>query len=485
MFRIVTLILIITIFAPASSKQSPGLTGMAEMLDVNQSKSGSEPTAQPTDLTFSDVTTYSFRVSHKHAIPKPDAYIVLRSKMQNITTLPVDGTTYSVGDAIGNARVVYIGSDSTFSSRGVVAGTRFYHSIFSFNGSAGSEDYLQATPLNGYVDTPPNMIGDYYAGINSNNSGFLEQLQDRIRPHTSFPYASYTNVMINGFEAQDTTGGQKVVYCVYSGYAHVYNEPFGWIGSPGGTLSREHTFAHSWFPTHPSNTGVEYSDFYNLFPTHQNNANNRRSNHPLGIVQNVTYQFMDGKLGADSQGNTVYEPKDRHKGDAARAMFYMVTRYHNWDGNQWFLPAQQSQDVLKMWHFTDPPDAWEIARNDFIHSRQGNRNPFIDSIHFALKIDFRTMQSLSANDFEKPGFRFSIFPNPAGDIIFITIESDKSQTLDFNLYDLNGNRLKYYNKSVTAGKTNLKLELSDVPPGTYLLSAFSGTFHYAIRIIRF
>jgi hypothetical protein len=30
------------------------------------------------------------------------------------------------------------------------------------------------------------------------------------------------------------------------------------------------------------------------------------------------------------------------------------------------------------WHFADPPDAQEQARNDVIYSFQGNRNPFID-----------------------------------------------------------------------------------------------------------
>ncbi|MEZ6021014.1 MAG: endonuclease [Planctomycetota bacterium] len=35
-------------------------------------------------------------------------------------------------------------------------------------------------------------------------------------------------------------------------------------------------------------------------------------------------------------------------------------------------------DVLLQWHAQDPPDAWEMARNDIVYSYQGNRNPFID-----------------------------------------------------------------------------------------------------------
>jgi len=484
MFRSCCLVLITIPAYSGFSMQLHGNKASAPESKPSNTASNTEPLAQPTSLTFVDVKTYHYKATFKHANPKPGGYIVLRSKTHVVNGVPVDGTTYSVGDVIGNARVVYKGSDSTFTPRGIVAGTRFHHSVFSFNGSVGSENYLQASPLTGFVDTPANMIGNFYEGINSNSSGFLEQLQLRIRPHTSFPYASYINVMINGFEAQDTTGGQKVVYCVYSGYAHVYNEPFGWIGSPGGTLSREHTFAHSWYPTHPSNSGIEYSDFYNLFPTHQNNVNNRRSNHPLGIVQNVTYQFMDGKLGTDALGNTVYEPRDAQKGDAARALFYMVTRYHNWDGNQWFLPAQQNQDVLKLWHFTDPPDPWEIARNDYIHSHQNNRNPFVDSIHFALKIDFHTMQSLSIHDIERHRLRFYIYPNPANNELFITVESPVNSTVLLKLYDLHGILILSSEHQVAPKITNTSLNLNNVPQGSYILQFLSGNESYSTPIIR-
>lgn len=34
--------------------------------------------------------------------------------------------------------------------------------------------------------------------------------------------------------------------------------------------------------------------------------------------------------------------------------------------------------VLLQWHQQDPPDAWELHRNDVVASFQGNRNPFID-----------------------------------------------------------------------------------------------------------
>jgi len=87
-----------------------------------------------------------------------------------------------------------------------------------------------------------------------------------------------------------------------------------------------------------------------------------------------------------SLGNFVFEPRDEHKGNAARAIFYMCAAYNGVTGNAWVLPNpvsafvnySQEQDVLKKWHWQDPVDEKEIARNDYIESLQNNRNPFID-----------------------------------------------------------------------------------------------------------
>lgn len=106
-----------------------------------------EPIAQPSNLTFSNVKTYTYDATFNNADPQPDFYIVLRSIEQPVVAVPADGETYFAGDAIGNSRVVFIGSDAEFSPRGVRAGTTFFHSVFSFNGSDGNKNYLQTKPF--------------------------------------------------------------------------------------------------------------------------------------------------------------------------------------------------------------------------------------------------------------------------------------------------------------------------------------------------
>ncbi|MBE0663060.1 MAG: endonuclease [Bacteroidales bacterium] len=479
-----TAVLLLSLIAAIMMAQTPSKSISKVEKKIGSGKAlASEPNAQPANLTFSNVKTYTYDAAFSNADPQPDFYIVLRSIGQAVVAVPADGETYFVGDAIGNARVVFIGSDAEFSPRGVLAGTTFYHSVFSFNGSDGTENYLQENPLTGYTTTPENMIGDFYEGINSKSEFFIEELQNRIRPHNSFAYGDYVNIMINGFEYQDTTGGQKVVYCVYTGYAHVYDDPFGWIGSPGGTLSREHTFPFSWFP-HNSESAPEYSDYYHLFPVHQNNANNRRSNLPLGVVQNVTYQFLDGKRGTDAQGNIVYEPRDSQKGNAARAMFYMVTRYDNTNGYQWQLPPQQNQEILKLWHFSDPPDAREIARNDYISSRQGNRNPFIDSMHFASKIDFQSMEWLSVDQITSAGFKMSIFPNPVMDHMIIEMLVVRPGEIKIKLFTLEGKPVDFQDTTLSAGINTTVVNYSDLPAGIYILTTVFGDQSYSLKLMK-
>lgn len=242
----------------------------------------------------------------------------------------------------------------------------------------------------------------YYDSINVANPTFVTDLKERIRRnYTKVSYDQFDETNVANYASRDTSGGKRAVTCVYSGFIQVYTPPFAW--TPTTSMSREHTWCHSWMPTYSSTSGNEYSDQHHLFPTHQNGANGVRSNHPLGIVATVTSSFLEGKYGQDANMNNVYEPRDAHKGDAARAILYMALRYDGVNGNSWnfnwlnsvrlpFLnEAPQDINTLIQWHQNDPPDAWEIGRNDYIYSIQNNRNPFIDHPEYVNYIDFNDM----------------------------------------------------------------------------------------------
>ena len=248
----------------------------------------------------------------------------------------------------------------------------------------------------------------YYDGIDTSKSTIVTDLHNLIYPHTRITYDNFDETNIANFASRDTTGGQKAVNCVYTGFIYVYTPPFTWT-----VFSREHTWCQSWMPT-VNISGFtnrrEYSDQFHIFPVHQDYANVRRSNHPLGTVKTVSYQYMEGKLGTDSLGHTVYEPRDAQKGDAARALMYMAVCYNGVDGYDWTfhhlntvtLPdslseAPQDVNLLVQWTKRDPPDTWELARNEYVYGIQGNRNPFVDHPEYVDVINFNTLTKKTAD----------------------------------------------------------------------------------------
>ena len=42
------------------------------------------------------------------------------------------------------------------------------------------------------------------------------------------------------------------------------------------------------------------------------------------------------------------------------------------------MPQRTTLTLLRDWHWSDPPDAEDLRRNDEIERLQGNRNLFVD-----------------------------------------------------------------------------------------------------------
>ncbi len=149
-------------------------------------------------------------------------------------------------------------------------------------------------------------------------------------------------------------------------------------------------------------------------------ANNIHSNYFYGYVDTSSsytdcgskYSYTSGNLLGKSKtvgGSTnVFEPQDSDKGDIARAIFYMVSRYNYLSGSDsdgidsdnpnlaltqnlsdWSLNSFNSTTTTKgymgimtdllAWHHADPVDQYEIHRNNLLYiNYTNNRNPFID-----------------------------------------------------------------------------------------------------------
>lgn len=149
-----------------------------------------------------------------------------------------------------------------------------------------------------------------------------------------------------------------------------------WDG--GNTWSREHVWPNSRLAMQRvSNSDKNQgSDVHNLRAINPS-VNSSRSN------RYFTNGSAFGIVGSD-----MYYPGDTYKGDVARILFYMATRYANiltLRNTNIIDSAYTSEgavmgilDELLQWHIDDPVDQFEINRNNVIYSYQGNRNPFID-----------------------------------------------------------------------------------------------------------
>jgi Endonuclease I/Secretion system C-terminal sorting domain len=433
--------------------------------------SASEPTAQATSLSFSNILSYDMDVNYT-ASASAEHYLVIRNAASAVTSTPTDGNAYEAGEWIGGQRIVYVGDSLNFNTDYFVANTNYYYAVYAFNGQGGFENYLTTSPLTGNQLTPDGDIGSYYSGINSTSASFLTDLTTLINAHTQIWYSNYSYTLVPSFESRDTTNGQKLVECVYSGHNYIYDEPFAWNGSGvGGDLSREHTFCASWMPTYTNSSFdnmPEYSDLHNLFPVHFTGANAVRSNHPLGVVTTVTSSFLNAKYGTDASGSTAYEPQDKHKGDAARAIFYQMVCYNQSDGNDWTLPSSQDQTVLKTWNTQDPPSDWEIARNDYIDDIQSNRNPFIDHPEWVALIDFSTMTLVGIEEMDNASL--TIYPNPSvGNQFNMDVIMNTNDEITIEILDIRGTLVYSQEVSLNSGFNNVTVQYGNLPSGIYML----------------
>lgn len=108
-----------------------------------------EPGNPPADISFTSPTTTSVTVNFTApADPGADGYMILRRSGSSPTAVPVDATSYTTGDALGDATIVYIGNSTTFTDNGLEKSTLYFYDIFAYNGQEATINYL-ASPLEG------------------------------------------------------------------------------------------------------------------------------------------------------------------------------------------------------------------------------------------------------------------------------------------------------------------------------------------------
>lgn len=109
------------------------------------------------------------------------------------------------------------------------------------------------------------------------------------------------------------------------------------------------------------------ADLHNMYPVSQSIIT-YRNDFRFGLINGEEWRFDNCDLEWKSG---IMEPRQIARGNIARAMLYMHSRYN--------IPVDKKNLVLfKVWNKIDPPSKQEMMRNNMIERLQGIRNPYID-----------------------------------------------------------------------------------------------------------
>lgn len=281
----------------------------------------------------------------------------------------------------------------------------------------------------------------YYNDVNLTLTGeaLYIELQIKISQYNqSFNYGDARDVLVFTDENPDNTNNVLLVYGYNDADGNCTTDRSRDKDDFGGLLceyNREHVFARSL--TNPPMGNANNAATGIIADPHNIRACDQQMNNNKGDKL-----FQNGSGNAGNVGSGNWYPGDEWKGDIARMIMYMYTRYGdrclpglagvgNLQGD-----TQMLQTFLQ-WNVDDPVNAYEDQRNDYLEGVYGNRNPYIDNPVLATIIwggpqaedrwGILSTQTVTAYD-------FVMYPNPSdGNTITITSNASMDEVIIYNL----------------------------------------------------
>ncbi|MEH2194841.1 MAG: endonuclease [Nostoc sp.] len=151
---------------------------------------------------------------------------------------------------------------------------------------------------------------------------------------------------------------------------------------------------HVWPQSKGADNGNAKSDLHHLFPARKD-INSERGNKPFDDIADTSTKkwYRDDTVQSTIPSRAIdefsesasakFEPRERVKGDIARAIFYFYTIYRNQAEKVDQSYFQNQRQTLCKWNQQDLPDITEIERSRAIAKFQGNDNPFVLDVTLA------------------------------------------------------------------------------------------------------
>lgn len=237
-------------------------------------------------------------------------------------------------------------------------------------------------------DTGTVNLPTYYVGTTGKTGAELKAtLNNILRGHVRFTYAQVWDAL--GYTDEDPANTNNVIL-LYAGRSQAKTFRAG-TSTSLDAWNREHVWAKS--HGFPDESQYAHTDLHHLRPADVS-INSTRGNKDFDVGGTPLTESPENKTDTDS-----FEPRNAVKGDVARMMFYMDTRYEGGDDSGTpdlsipniaptgsSAPQMGKLCVLLAWHLADPVDTFEARRNNRIYELQKNRNPFIDNPQWAKAI---------------------------------------------------------------------------------------------------
>ena len=217
-------------------------------------------------------------------------------------------------------------------------------SVFAFSQSKEAEITEAATPSNYYSSITSSMKGDT----------LKVALYNIIKGHTKVDYDAAEAYMVqtdrNWTLSPDPTDENPYMVLLYADYNETNPQLWNTYHGSGGILdgnkavwNKEHIWAKSnGFATESK---PAHSDLHHLRASDKQ-LNGTRSNYAFANTTSGSYaKDHFGNTSTSRLSGGVFEPGDQYKGDVARALFYMATRYYNGDGSNSALSLTTGTDA--------------------------------------------------------------------------------------------------------------------------------------------
>ena len=169
------------------------------------------PVSQPTNINFSSILSNAATANFTAANSNPDHYILLLSNNPSLSSFPVNGVNYNIGDNIDDASVIAVSTSLSYTISTLSPSTLYYVYVFSLNDSCGSYPLYNITaPLTGSFTTASGLSNCSAPGAQPTALSFsnvtFNSIQGNFNPAANTDEYLVVRTTAQGFSTSPTNG---------------------------------------------------------------------------------------------------------------------------------------------------------------------------------------------------------------------------------------------------------------------------------------